>query len=187
MKNKSYIGYHRNPKTTNERRANGSRKDRNKDESGYNWTRGKRKKLPDERYDIKVKLQKSWKKKRKTQYYCGGRGKKYIIDVYPSDIKLSYGSYLRRRGLQDWFEQYNIPFTTQMFYSTYVKEYVTTHTWEIVAREPIYECGKFVGLSRNVWAEVELEKPIVQKRRISTFLFCRFTYWSKKPLTIPEF
>lgn len=65
---------YRSPRTTQERRLNGSRKDRDQSESNYKWSRKKRCRhnLPNMYDDIPYAHQRSWKKRRKTQYRQGG-------------------------------------------------------------------------------------------------------------------
>lgn len=59
MAARTQAGYHRQPRTTQERRRN--IRDRE-------FTRGKRRNIPNAWDDISIRRQKSWKKKRNTQY-----------------------------------------------------------------------------------------------------------------------
>jgi hypothetical protein len=74
MKNKrqrwKYRNY-RSPRTTQERKKNGVRKDKEGDSTNYQYTRKSRtgNNLPSVYDDIPFQYQRSWKKKRKKQYY----------------------------------------------------------------------------------------------------------------------
>tara|TARA_R110000824_G_scaffold280251_2_gene468389 strand:+ start:367 stop:891 length:525 start_codon:yes stop_codon:yes gene_type:complete len=86
--------YYRNPKTTQEARAS----------LGCPYVRAKRNKrnLPNAYDDIDIsKPRKSWKSKRKTQYYLNQRGQKHEITF---DLRRDYWK------LYDYLDENNIPF-----------------------------------------------------------------------------
>jgi hypothetical protein len=102
--------WYRAIRTQNERRQTGSRKDRDKEESGYQWARGKRRHLPTKWDDFPIRYQKSWKKKRKTQYHVGGRQQEHVITI--SEV----GEFTFERYLED----FNIPYKKERLWYHYL-------------------------------------------------------------------
>ena len=148
MKIKKYFGgYLRYPKTTQERRVNGKR---------GKWNRAKRnaRNLPSAWDDLWVHREKSWKKKRKTQYYYGGKGKRH-------ELIIPYIRYFDKDGrwyprlMDDWiFENYlrdhNIPYRieeikeSRRYYNKYYKKYMNSIT--TIAHRFIWWSDKDIGL-----------------------------------------
>ena len=98
MRSKNY-SYFRNPKTTQERRANQDRK----------YVRGKRlpNSLPNGWDDLCYSYTNSWKDKRKTQYRAGKRGKKHTIVIKAS----WHVSWQLGWKIAEYMEKHNISYT----------------------------------------------------------------------------
>lgn len=105
--------YYRSIRTTQERRANGTRKDH----EAAQWRRAKRSaaNIPNSYDDFTITHQKSWKKKRKTQYRCGGRGEHHQIEV----IYGKYQWHVKLHNLVGYFEDVDIPYRIEYIREVY--------------------------------------------------------------------
>lgn len=103
-----YKRYYRHPRTTQERRTNGSRKDRDL----AVWRRAKRSasNIPDAWDDFAIFYQKSWKKHRKTQYRSEIRGRKHEVCLGPELIDGEWLNRQRMFSLERYFQDHDIPY-----------------------------------------------------------------------------
>jgi len=166
--------YYRSPKTTQERRRNGSRLDRF-EESEYTYVRGKRKDLPTTYDDIQHGYQKSWKKLRKTQYRCGGRGKQHYFLLHN---QFDY-------NLREWFTKYDIPYRITKVYQNHIGYYRKVN-W--VWTENAYKAWKLFpdGVMRHVWFNGWIEHGVTYTPyKYSSYRYSNVVYWTSKKLTLP--
>lgn len=197
-KTSSYWGYHRCPKTTQERRMNGCRSDRH-EESHYKYVRGKRrgKNIPHSWDDLAVSAwdeRRCWKANRKTQYRVGGRGTRHELLVPKDRDRFRYWWNAEYR-LEDYFKDHDIPYNKERLYETYTREHID-YTYRIcVGREPVFnyikdETGTYridktkVLWYKHIWEDVPYDKPRVKVVTYSTHIGCRFTYWTDKRLNL---
>lgn len=93
--------YHvRRPKTTQERRENGKRSQ---------FARPKRSScnLPNAWDDKEVMSQRTWKKRRKSQYWVDGRGEEHNVLVAYNPSRIYW--------LETWMENHNVPCSIKRF------------------------------------------------------------------------
>lgn len=153
MKKKKKYSWYRHMKTGQERRANGSRKDREL----YKWIRAKRsaQNLPNTWDDVQYTNQKTWKVKRLKQYRDNPRGQQHSMSFKAS------GSYSWRRTedvwvLYDYLEEHDIPFRFEtikesyIYYSYYYKQEVLGH--------------KTVGYTITWWSDKDIGVNFILKR-----------------------
>lgn len=112
----TYRPWMRHPRTTAERRAN-------QDE----WARPKRRPhlLPNTYDDIWVRSSKSWKEKRKKQYYTGGRGKHHHVRIDKECLR--YYQSAKIDLLVDYFKDYDIPYRIDVYHKF---RWVERFNWE---------------------------------------------------------
>jgi len=113
MRRKNY-SWLRHPKTTAERKAN---------QDG--WCRGKRRpcNLANAYDDWPTTVTKSWKDKRKTQHYPGGRGKHHLLKIYKQKDVWK---------LEEYCRDHNIPCRTDEVKKSYlVPEYKWFYTGKV--------------------------------------------------------
>jgi hypothetical protein len=133
--------YYRRPKTTAERRINGSRKDREL----CQWSRAKRRSnnLPTLYHDISTKMQKSWKKSRKRQYR--GRGKQHGIEV---------NSRVCEWEIENYLVEHNIPHRLEPIKTLVTKYY----------RGVSYRYSHQIGTRIIWWADKDIGIDYILKR-----------------------
>ncbi len=104
--------WYRHPKTTQERRANGTRKDTCHQDSNYQYTRKKRtgNNLVNSWDDIHVTHEKSWKSRRKTQYKGLTNSQHYGIIVENRKSYGGWGYFFSDWHLKDYFEENEIAY-----------------------------------------------------------------------------
>lgn len=100
MKKYKSLDIMRSPRTTQEKRENGRRS---------KWARAKRNasNLPDSWDDNLAREEKTWKNKRKKQYYPGGRGKKHVIVLKTPHY--SHKNWQRLWNVVKWLKNKEIP------------------------------------------------------------------------------
>ena len=108
---------YRSPKTTQERRANGSRKDSRNEDSHYKYVRGKRSpsNIPNDPwgddYLNKSQRNKNWKNRRKTQYKGLTNNQHYGIIVEHDKYSIAgWRFYFSNWDLEDYFEKNEISY-----------------------------------------------------------------------------
>lgn len=142
MKKKVYR-YCRQIKTTQERRANQQCK----------YVRGKRRGgLPDpwDRDDF-IRHQKSWKSKRKSQYYPGGRGKKHNVKH-----KCDWHEF-REWDLEEYFQDNGIPYIVEpMTEISYRESWAYPGTY--------YRYNKIIGCDITWWSNKDIGIEYLIKR-----------------------
>ena len=128
----TYRPWLRHPRTTAERRAN---------QEGWERPRRRPHLLPNTYDDIFVHYDKCWKKKRKKQYYTGGRGKHHQMCVEEEPVKpwpLRYTDPDKIDLLEDYFKEYNIPYRIDVRRRF---RWVERFRWERVGYEDYTICG----------------------------------------------
>lgn len=185
-------GYYRHPKTTQERRWGYAHRE---------YIRGRRlpSQLPTAYDEISVCEQKSWKKKRKTQYHCGGRGKETVVYIPNEDYEwyCRYRSPVRK--LTEYFDEHDIPYKKVDDINVWDEEYFI-YTYRIcVGSQKINVYRTWLPEkhpSRNniwytycqyYWEDVPYEKPLVKTRRHVEYRGTFLHYWTNKKLDLTEF
>ena len=188
----SYWGYHRYPKTTQERRINDSDEHRE-------YVRSKRrgKNIPHAWDDIPVAAwdeRRCWKSNRKQQYRVGGRGTKHELLIPKGYDRFRYWWNSEYR-LEEYFKQHDIPYNKERLYETYTREHID-YTYRIcVGREPVFryvkdETGSYkidrtkVLWYKHIWEDVPYDKPRVKVVTYSDHIGTRFIYWTDKRLNL---
>lgn len=162
---------HRRPRTTSEARAN---------QDG--WCRpGRRyKNLPNSWSSHYLTYEKSWKQKRRTQYYPDGRGKEHsiIVDYYS----------IHDWNLRKYFEDHNIPYRIENVREQY---WFKKTLWKKVPtgwKKPVYHTtrtkkdGKPVIIRRIIrWEpEYKWEKNGYEMIRSYRIIAHKITWWYDK-------
>lgn len=193
MLKKNY-GWHRLPRTTQERRVTGKR---NK------WGRARRnaRNLPDSYDDRPTCVQKTWKVKRKKQYHENGRGQEHKIFL-PEDGSPRWMFWVNTWELEEWFVEHDIPHCLrkiehiEVHTQHYREKYVCVGYREVpyLRRERPRKNGarktetKFVESTRwesiYEWRRVKLAKP--RTYRTAKLLGYELTWWSNRNIGINQ-
>lgn len=190
-----YWGYHRSPKTTQERRATGVRSDRD-EYSHYEYARGKRrgKNLPNSYDDLRVAAydeRRCWKTQREKQYRCGSRGTKHELIL--DENKCNWSAECR---LEEYFIEHDIPFKKERIWKQHSRIRYEVYKNIFVRNEPVYrkilneDTGYFVEdrskvwFYKSVWEQKAYNPPRYKFARYSTHEGTRFTYWTDKELNL---
>jgi hypothetical protein len=182
----------RHPRTTQERRATGKR---NK------WGRAKRNfvNLPNAWDDFWVKRQRSWKKKRKTQYNPEGRGQKYTI--YIEAVDRAWNRHNRRavQLLREFFERFDIAYDIK-------DDFEIEYHWEVSEGQywwvpiPVLdldpdnrnlarrdENGNAIVLRYKYdYRWIPRNKSLYWQRKKRKFKGEIITYWTNKNIVLPD-
>jgi hypothetical protein len=173
--------YYRNPRTMQERRANGKRS---------KWARAKRNKALATLVDWNKHhgYQKSWKKKRKTQYRVGGRGQEYRCYIDRDDIPHNHSYWNTYWDLEEYFKEHNIPFQIKADYDIHIhKELITTKRVCVSSKQCSQTfCGRIFYWTKHEWGD-EPVKPYVKIRKSHTLKGFKVTWWTNKKLDLSEF
>jgi len=190
MRRKKNYGWHRAPRTTQERRVNGKRS---------KWGRAKRNQvnLVNHWDDKCPTYQKTWKVKRNHQYR--NRGQQHTTFL-PNDGSKSWRFWVNIWDLEEYFDDHNIPCRIEKVEK--IERRVQTHqkVWRCVGYEP-YTYQRIVRPRKNGakktltryethtswrgvydWVTIKLERP--RETRWSTLLGYRVTWWSDKDIGI---
>lgn len=183
-----YNSGYRHPRTTQERRENGSRKDHELKQ----WRRAKRSacNIPNSYDDIpndKYKSHKTWKNKRKNQYRVGQRPEPttlYIENV--SGVSWEYSAWRKVWNLTEYLREQDIPHRIE-------EDKTIERTTQVVTTERVYShCEVFFpdGSRRDwplhVWIDVTI-KPVIVKRKWKVTHGYKVTIWTNKNLDLTSF
>lgn len=186
--------YYRRPKTTQERRWGYAH---------YEYVRGGRKpsQLPTSYDDISVCEQKSWKKKRDTQYKVGGRGKEHIVYLpYVYQERFTrWSDTATERKLLAYFDDHDISYRKVDDIEVWDEEYFV-YTYRICVGSRKINCYKswlpedhparntvWYTYTQYDWVDVPYEKPLVKTRRHAKYKGSFIHYWTNKKLDLTEF
>lgn len=172
MKNTmKYWGSYRHPRTTQERRVTPRR---NK------WGRASRNmaNLPsayDDRPNGSWSEKKSWKSKRKTQYYCGGRGKQHSIYVPETNegYKWCSSTWKQLRAYEHYFDEQEIPYRVDTHRE--VRREVVTHYWGVIEYNHMPWAAPIYG-----WKPYE--KSYI--RKYTTITGYTINFWTNKKIDL---
>lgn len=187
MRNKTkFTKHYRHPRTTQERRENGKRRN--------NWGRAKRNQanLVSAWDDIHIRTQKTWKLKRRHQYRDKSRGTRHTLFL-PNSSRKSWGFWIDTWALREYLNSHDIPFCIEDKWNkeerVYTHEYVYTYNKPIPYIEVQHGKNKTQRLieheylrSTDEWVLMPLKKP-----RITywcTLLGYKLTWWSDKDIGI---
>jgi len=184
--------YRREPRTTQERRANGKRSE---------WGRGRRNQsnLVDAYSDRPVTIQKTWKVKRRHQYRERSRGQQHTIFL-PNGSGPSWRFWINIWELEQWFNNHDIPCCVEKVekietrIETHRREYRAIGWESYTYVRPVRPRKKGAKKTltryetktswRNVcgWVKIKLPKPRVS--HWSTLIGYNVTWWSGKDIGI---
>jgi len=181
----NYDCWYRSANCTQEKRIYHEHKD---------YVRGKRspKMLPSAWDDVHIRCdRKCWKRKRKTQYRVGWRGKEHTIYF------LEEWGWWRRsyRYLEDYFKEQDIPYHIETIRREVVRQELITREWHKVGWEWNY---RWVGHTRqngvlqvmtvkeraDKYDWVPVEVPYYKERRWYETVGYEVTYWTDKRLDL---
>ena len=165
--------WYRHPRTTAERRAN---------QDGWCRARRNSNNLPNTWDDRPTTITKSWKDRRKKQYYIGGRGKRHEIFL---------DSKYYEWNLENYFKDHNIPYKIEEIKRGYTKIwYQTEESIFLTYKERKYKYTKRNGkvieyfYTVPVYETVKLDPPIPHIRHYSKVVGYKVTWWSNKDIGI---
>ncbi|RDJ35173.1 MAG: hypothetical protein DWQ19_10135 [Crenarchaeota archaeon] len=153
--------------------------------------------MPSARDDLWVRKQKSWKKKRKTQYRPEGRGEEHTLLLELETDSIWFRSdpvYQLYSRIEDYFEEQDIPYNTEYLYKTYEKCYEYPNGYYALTEEtyPViyYVLGgdKINRIDyRRIWVWVKLGEPKIKCRKYSRLKGYQITYWTDKNIDLRFF
>jgi len=169
MKNDWKYRYHRKIRTKQERIANCEYVE---DDNRVKLGRAKRStwRLDPWNTDTIHNLQKSWKKRRKQQYYVGGRGKPTVFKCYDREELWNY---------KEYFERYDIPYKVE------VKRQIITKVWYEFERDVFdgwveQKCSKRdVFYTFPTFKTLYFDPPLRHTRRVCKKEWWHITYWTQ--------
>lgn len=191
MRRKKTYGWHRAPRTTQERRTNGKRS---------KWGRAKRnsRNLVNAWDDHGYCHQKTWKVKRLHQYR-DNRGEEHTLFL-PNDGSKSWCFWVNTWELEQWFDEHDIPCRIEKVEKIERRTQTHQRVHTLVGYEP-YTYVRRIRPRKNGakkvitryetvtgwrpvygWKTKKLEKP--RETRWSTLLGYRLTWWSDKNIGI---
>jgi hypothetical protein len=140
--------WYRHPRTTQERRASFAYK-------GYIRPSRNFRNLPNTYDDLVICHQKSWKKKRKTQYYVGGRGEAKTIYIEAASEYTSNFSWAYKGAewiLKEFLEDNNIAYTSETVKQGKLYWSFCRNKWVV--------SYKTVGYKITYWSKKDLSKAL---------------------------
>lgn len=151
--------YHwmRRPHTTAEMRANQNE-----------WSRPRRRHLPNTYDDISIHEQKSWKENRR--YKHRGRGKKHSIVLE---------DYNDKHTLEWYLKDHNIPYRIDEIRRTKIKIFREYYYYFYRGIQPSQRYPKLI---LPVYEKVELNPPIIRRRKISEVVGYYVVWWYNKDI-----
>lgn len=181
--------YWRHPRTAQERRAT---------PTGFKWSRAGRnqKNLPTERDDIIVRLEKSWKRKRKTQYRESPRGQRHEVYISVDPYRWGRRHYQDLYKITEYLQDHDIPYRQEEDNEVnYIVNAIATGQWKliVVPKVVIGDDNKAVkdedGNSKIKWVYdhewIPFKKPKYYYRKRSIFKGYRVIYWTNKNIQLP--
>lgn len=169
--------YYRRIRTTQEHRANGSRKDHDL----YGWARPGRcgLNLPSSWDDIHSVEQRTWKVKREKQYRVGKRGKQHVCYVE----EYLYPFPMPEYEFENYCKEYDIPYYIEEVYKRVpIKEYEVKKTYDGVVK---YFWSEYRYC--NWWTSPNEKYEETGHTRISHYMRrvgYKLTWWSNKDIGI---
>lgn len=187
MRKRKSIKWYRSPRSAAEKRINA-------DPEITKYVRAKRRahNLPDSWDDYPITVTKSWKDRRKTQYYPNGRGDKHVIILGP---KWTCGKLWE---LEEYFKSHDIPYSIRSLCETNTKIINKQRVWTIIGGEWAWINHKIrpKGARKHLtiwkpklywksiwgWTWIDLPKPRTIHNRI--YKGYEVTWWSNKDIGI---